>query len=81
MSFRTLSITLNAGSVQHLGFLTQQEKDVFKTALEIDQRWIVRHAADRTPFVCQIQSVNLFLPADIHKRDLNQLHLMAWRLG
>ena len=75
------SITLNKGSVQHLAFLTQQEKDVFKTAFELDQRWIVEHAADRTPFICQSQSVNLFLPADIHKRDLHQIHLMAWKRG
>ena len=75
------SITLNKGSVQHLAFLTQQEKDVFKTAFELDQRWIVEHAADRTPFICQSQSVNLFLPADIHKRDLHQIHLLAWKRG
>ena len=75
------SITLTKGSVQHLDFLTQDEKDVFKTAFEIDQRWVVEHAADRTPFICQSQSVNLFLPADIHKRDLHQIHLLAWRRG
>ncbi len=75
------SITLSKGSVQHLDFLTQQEKDVFKTAFELDQRWVVEHAADRTPHVCQSQSVNLFLPADIHKRDLHQIHMMAWRRG
>ncbi len=75
------SITLTKGSVQHLDFLTQGEKDVFKTAFELDQRWVVEHAADRTPFVCQSQSVNLFLPADIHKRDLHQIHLLAWKRG
>ncbi len=75
------SITLSKGSVQHLDFLTQQEKDVFKTAFELDQRWVVEHAADRTPHVCQSQSVNLFLPADIHKRDLHQIDMMAWRRG
>ena len=75
------SITLTKGSVQHLDFLTQQEKDVFKTAFELDQRWVVEHAADRTPYVCQSQSVNLFLPADIHKRDLHQIHMMAWKQG
>ncbi len=67
--------------MQHLAFLTQDERDVFKTAFELDQRWVIEHAADRTPYICQSQSVNLFLPADIHKRDLHQLHLLAWRRG
>ena len=75
------SITLNKGSVQHLDFLTEQEKMVYRTAFELDQRWVVEHAADRTPFVCQSQSVNLFLPADVHKRDLHQIHVMAWKKG
>ena len=75
------SITLNKGSVQHLDFLTQTERDVFKTAFELDQRWIIEHAADRQEFVCQGQSVNLFLPANIHKRDLHEIHMMAWRKG
>ncbi|GBQ30992.1 ribonucleoside-diphosphate reductase subunit alpha [Acetobacter fabarum] len=75
------SITTSKGSVQHLDFLTQQEKDVFKTAFELDQRWVVEHAADRQPFICQAQSVNLFLPADVHKRDLNQIHFQAWKKG
>jgi ribonucleoside-diphosphate reductase alpha chain len=75
------SITVRAGSVQHLDFLTEQEKAVFKTAFELDQRWIVEHAADRAAFVCQSQSVNLFLPANVHKRDLHQIHLMAWKRG
>ncbi|MBO1324050.1 ribonucleoside-diphosphate reductase subunit alpha [Acetobacter sp. TBRC 12305] len=75
------SITTSKGSVQHLDFLTQQEKDVYKTAFELDQRWVVEHAADRQPFVCQAQSVNLFLPADVHKRDLHQIHFQAWKKG
>ena len=75
------SITINKGSVQHLDFLTQQEKDVYKTAFELDQRWVIEHAADRTPFVCQSQSVNIFLPADVHKRDLHQIHMLAWKRG
>lgn len=75
------SITLRAGSVQHLDFLTEQEKAVFKTAFELDQRWIIEHAADRTPYICQSQSVNVFLPANVHKRDLHQIHLMAWKRG
>ena len=75
------SITLTKGSVQHLDFLTEQEKAVYKTAFELDQRWIIEHAADRTPFICQSQSVNVFLPANVHKRDLHQIHMMAWKKG
>jgi len=74
-------ITLNKGSVQHLDFLTEQEKAVYRTAFELDQRWIIEHAADRTPYICQSQSVNLFVPADVHKRDLHQIHMMAWKKG
>ncbi len=75
------SITRTSGSVQHLDFLSEQEKAVFKTAFELDQRWVIEHAADRAPFICQSQSVNLFLPANVHKRDLHQIHLMAWKRG
>lgn len=75
------SITVTKGSVQHLDFLTEQEKAVFKTAFELDQRWVVEHAADRTPFICQSQSVNVFLPANVHKRDLHQIHMSAWKKG
>lgn len=75
------SITLNKGSVQHLDFLTQDEKDIFKTAFELDQRWIIEHAADRSPFICQSQSVNLFVPANVHKRDLHMMHYQAWKKG
>ena len=75
------SITLSKGSVQHLDFLSADERDVFKTAHELDQRWVIEHAADRTPYVCQSQSVNLFLRADIHKRDLHGIHMMAWKRG
>ena len=75
------SITRTKGSVQHLDFLTEQEKAVFKTAFELDQRWVIEHAADRTPYICQSQSVNLFLPANVHKRDLHQIHVMAWKRG
>ena len=75
------SITVNKGSVQHLDFLTEHEKAVFKTAFELDQRWVVEHAADRAPYICQSQSVNLFLPANVHKRDLHQIHMMAWKKG
>ncbi len=75
------SVTTNEGSVQHLEFLTRDEKDVFKTAFELDQRWVVELAADRTPHIDQSQSVNLFLPADVHKRDLHQIHFQAWKKG
>lgn len=75
------SITVNEGSVQHLDFLEQDEKDVFKTAFELDQRWVVEHAADRAPFIDQSQSVNVFLPANVHKRDLHQIHFQAWKKG
>ncbi|EKM99280.1 MULTISPECIES: ribonucleoside-diphosphate reductase subunit alpha [unclassified Acidocella] len=75
------SITVNKGSVQHLDFLSPHEKDVFKTAFELDQRWVIEHAADRTPFICQSQSINLFLPANVNKRDLHQIHYQAWKRG
>ena len=75
------SITLTQGSVQHLDFLTEHEKAVYKTAFELDQRWIVEHAADRTPYICQSQSVNIFLPANVHKRDLHEIHFLAWKRG
>jgi ribonucleoside-diphosphate reductase alpha chain len=75
------SITTHEGSVQHLDFLSQDEKDVFKTAFEIDQRWVVDLAADRAPNICQSQSLNVFLAADVHKRDLHQIHFQAWKKG
>ena len=75
------SILENEGSVQHLDFLTQDEKDVYKTAFELDQRWVVELAADRTPDICQSQSVNIFLPGDVDKWDLHMLHWTAWEQG
>jgi ribonucleoside-diphosphate reductase alpha chain len=75
------SILENEGSVQHLDALTQDEKDVFKTAFELDQRWVVELAADRTPQICQSQSVNLFIPGDVEKWDLHMLHWTAWERG
>jgi len=75
------SIVEQEGSVQHLDFLSEEEKAVFRTAFEIDQRWIIELAADRTPFICQSQSLNLFLPADIDKWDLHMLHWTAWERG
>jgi len=75
------SILANEGSVQHLDCLSQDDKDVFKTAFEIDQRWVVELAADRTPDICQSQSVNLFIPGDVDKWDLHMLHWQAWERG
>lgn len=69
------------GSIQHLTDLSREIRDVFKTAFELDQRWIVDHAADRAPYICQSQSVNLFLPADIEKKLLHDLHWRAWKRG
>jgi ribonucleoside-diphosphate reductase alpha chain len=75
------SILQNEGSVQHLDFLSQDDKDVYKTAFEIDQRWVVELSADRTPDICQSQSVNLFLAGDVDKWDLHMLHWQAWERG
>tara|TARA_B110000881_G_scaffold220194_1_gene244449 strand:- start:2048 stop:3994 length:1947 start_codon:yes stop_codon:yes gene_type:complete len=75
------SITTNQGSVSHLDFLTPEEKDTFKTAFEIDQRWIIELGADRTPHISQAQSINVFVPADIHKKELHDIHFQAWKKG
>ncbi|PKQ00895.1 MAG: ribonucleotide-diphosphate reductase subunit alpha [Alphaproteobacteria bacterium HGW-Alphaproteobacteria-13] len=75
------TILEKGGSVQHLDFLTQDEKDVFKTSFEIDQRWLLELAADRTPYIDQAASLNLFIPADVEKWDLLMLHYRAWELG
>lgn len=75
------SILEQEGSVQHLDGLTEDEKAVFKTAFELDQRWVVELAADRTPEICQAQSVNLFIPGDVDKWDLHMLHWRAWEQG
>ncbi|MEO0366407.1 MAG: ribonucleoside-diphosphate reductase subunit alpha [Pseudomonadota bacterium] len=75
------SILQHDGSVQHLKVLTDDEKATFRTAFEIDQRWVVDLAADRAPSVCQGQSINLFLNSDIHKWDLLMLHWAAWERG
>jgi ribonucleoside-diphosphate reductase alpha chain len=75
------SIIEHEGSVAHLDVLSEYEKATFRTAFEIDQRWIVELAADRAPFICQSQSINLYLPADIDKWDLHMLHWTAWQRG
>ena len=75
------SITTNQGSVSHLDYLTELEKDVFKTAFEVDQQWIIELSGDRTPYISQAQSINLFLPADVHKKTLHKIHFDAWKKG
>ena len=75
------SILEKGGSVQHLDFLNQDEKDCYKTSFEIDQRWLLELAADRTPYIDQSASLNLFIPADVEKWDLLMLHFRAWELG
>jgi len=75
------SILEKGGSVQHLDFLSQDEKDCYKTSFEIDQRWLLELSADRTPYIDQAQSLNLFIPADVEKWDLLMLHYRAWELG
>ncbi len=76
-----LSILEHEGSVQHLDGLTDDEKSVFKTAFELDQRWIIELSADRSPEICQAQSINVFLPGDVDKWDLHMLHWSAWERG
>lgn len=75
------SILENAGSVMHLEFLTEYEKSCFKTSFEIDQRWLLEFAEDRTPYIDQAQSLNLYIPADVDKWDLLMLHFQAWEKG
>jgi len=72
------SIIANKGSVQHLDILDDWEKDVFKTAVEINQAWIIEHASVRQEYICQSQSVNLFFPPDVNKGDLHNVHMLAW---
>lgn len=67
------------GSVQHLDFLTSFEKEVFKTAIEINQNWVIQHASDRQPFICQSQSINLFLPPKCSRNFMSKLHITAWK--
>jgi len=74
-------ITTNQGSVSNLDFLSDLEKDVFKTAFELDQKWIIELSGDRTPYISQAQSINLFLPADVHKKELHKIHFDAWKKG
>lgn len=75
------SISTNAGSVQHLDCLTPDEKLIFKTAFEMNQMWLIEHAADRTPYICQAQSLNLFFSSDVDKKHLHITHYEAWKRG
>lgn len=75
------SIITNGGSVQHLDFLDENTKFVFKTAVEIDQRWVIDLAADRQKYICQSQSLNVFFPSDVSKQELHATHMMAWKKG
>jgi ribonucleoside-diphosphate reductase alpha chain len=69
------------GSVQGLDCLDDHEKMVYRTAFELDQRWVIEHAADRAPMICQAQSLNIFIPGDVDKWDLHMLHWQAWEKG
>ena len=75
----TTTIITNNGSVQHLDFLDEWTKDVFKTAVEIDQKWIIDMASDRQMDICQSQSLNIFFPANVSKQELHAIHMMAWK--
>ena len=75
------SIVNNNGSVSHLEFLSDHERNVFKTAIEVNQMWVVRHCADRQPFICQGQSVNIFFPPNCDRGYMNQVHYEAWKQG
>ena len=73
------SIVSRRGSVLHLKELSDYEKDIFKTAIEINQQWIIEHAADRQKYICQGQSVNVFVPADVDIKELHDIHMLAWK--
>jgi len=75
------SIINHDGSVQHLDFLDEVTKDVYKTAFELDQHWVVDHSAQRQKYICQGQSVNLFFPAGVHKSYVNSVHLKSYKDG
>ena len=75
------SIIANDGSVQHLEWMDEWTKDVFKTSMEIDQRWIIEHAADRQQFIDQAQSINIFFRPDVNVKYLHAIHFMAWKMG
>ena len=73
------SILANRGSVLHVKELSDYEKDIFKTAIEINQQWVIEHASDRQQYICQGQSVNVFVPADVNVKELHEIHMLAWK--
>jgi ribonucleoside-diphosphate reductase alpha chain len=73
------SIVAQRGSVLHLDELSEYEKDTFKTAIEINQQWVIEHAADRQQYICQAQSINVFVPADVNIKELHDIHMLAWK--
>jgi ribonucleoside-diphosphate reductase alpha chain len=75
------SIIANDGSVQHLDWMSQHDKDVFKTGMEIDQRWVIELAADRQQYIDQAQSLNLFFRPDVNIKYLHAIHFLAWKKG
>ena len=75
------SIIANDGSVQHLDWMSQHDKDVFKTSMEIDQRWVIELAGDRQQYIDQAQSLNLFFRPDAHIKYIHAIHFMAWKKG
>ena len=75
------SIIANDGSVQHLEWMSEHDKDVFKTSMEIDQRWVIDLAADRQEYIDQSQSLNLFFRPDAHIKYIHAIHFMAWKKG
>ena len=75
------SIIANDGSVQHLDWMSENDKEVFKTGMEIDQRWVVEHAADRQQYIDQAQSLNLFFRPDVNVKYLHACHFLAWKKG
>jgi ribonucleoside-diphosphate reductase alpha chain len=75
------SISTHEGSVQHLSCLSDLEKEVYKTAYEIDQKWLIQHSADRTPYIDQGSSLNIFVPGNVSKKYLHDIHFMAWNMG
>ncbi len=73
------SILANRGSVLHIKDLSDYEKDIYKTSIEINQQWVIEHASDRQPFICQGQSLNVFVPADVNIKELHDIHMLAWK--
>jgi ribonucleoside-diphosphate reductase alpha chain len=73
------SIIANDGSVQHIDWMDEHTKEVFKTSMEIDQRWVIEHAADRQEYIDQAQSLNVFFRPDSHIKYIHSVHFLAWK--